>query len=45
MMVYLLNKKYEDEMTKCFILTAINKIHSGINYLELSFVNDAIKFL
>ena len=34
--------KYEDEMTKCFILTAINKIHSGINYLELSFVNDAI---
>ena len=42
MMVYLLNKKYEDEMTKCFILTAINKIHSGINYLELSFVNDAI---
>ena len=42
MMVYLLNKKYEDEMTKCFIINAIMKIHSGINYLELTSVNEAI---
>ena len=42
MMVYLLNKKYEDEMTKCFLINAIMKVHSGINYLELSFVDEAI---
>ena len=42
MMVYLLNKKYEDEMTKCYILNAIMKIHSGINYQELNFVDEAI---
>ena len=42
MMVYLLNKKYEDEMTKCFIINAIMKIHSGINYLELTSINEAI---
>ena len=42
MMVYLLNKKYEDEMTKCFIINAISKIHSGINYLELTSVDQAI---
>ena len=43
MMVYLLNKKYEDDMTKCFLLSAIMKIHSGINYLELNSVNEAIE--
>lgn len=43
MMIYLLNKKYEDEMTKCYILSAIMKIHSGINYIELESVNEAIK--
>ena len=42
MMVYLLNKKYEDEITKCFILNAIMKIHSGINYIEIASVNEAI---
>ena len=43
MMVYLLNKKYEDDMTKCFILSALMKIHSGINYIELNSVNEAIE--
>ena len=43
MMIYLLNKKYEDEMTKCCIISAIMKIHSGINYIELESVNEAIK--
>ena len=42
MMVYLLNKKYENKMTKCYILNAIMKIHSGINYQELNFVDEAI---
>jgi hypothetical protein len=43
MMVYLLNKKYEDEMTKCFIINAIMKIHSGINYIEMNSVNEVIE--
>ena len=43
MMVYLLNKKYDDDMTKCFIINAIMKIHSGINYIEMNSVNEAIE--
>ena len=43
MMVYLLNKKYEDDLTKCLILSAIMKIHSGINYAEINSVNEAIE--
>ena len=43
MMVYLLNKKYEDDLTKCLILSAIMKIHSGINYVEINSVNEAIE--
>ena len=43
MMVYLLNKKYEDDMTKCFILSALMKIHSSINYIEFSSVNEVIE--
>ena len=42
MMVYLLNKKYEDEIIKCFIINAIMKIHSGINYIEITSVDEAI---
>jgi hypothetical protein len=34
MLSYLLNKNYDDQMTKCFLITAITKIHSKINYLQ-----------
>ena len=43
MLTYLLNKKYDTEMTKCFLISAINKIHSKINYLELNFINEVIE--
>ena len=43
MLTYLLNKNYEDEMTKCFLINAISKIHSNINYLELNFINEVIE--
>ena len=43
MLAYLLKKKYDDEMTKCFLISAIVKIHSNINYLELNFINEVIE--
>jgi len=43
MLSYLLNKYYDDEMTKCFLITAITKIHSKINYLQLSFISDIME--
>ena len=43
MLTYLLNKNYEDEITKCFLINAIIKIHSNINYLESSFINEIIE--
>ena len=43
MLCYLLNKNYDDKITKCYLISAILKIHSNINYLELSFINDVIE--
>ena len=43
MLSYLLNKNYDDQMTKCFLITAITKIHSKINYLQLSFISDIME--
>ena len=43
MLSYLLNKNYDDQLTKCFLITAITKIHSKINYLQLSFISDIME--
>ena len=43
MLTYLLNKKYDDEMTKCFLISAISKIHSNINYIDFNFINEVME--
>ena len=43
MLSYLLNKNYDDSMTKCFLISAIAKIHSNINYSQLTFINDIME--
>ena len=32
MLTYLLNKTYDDDMTKCLLISAIAKIHSNLNF-------------
>jgi AP-4 complex subunit epsilon-1 len=43
MLEYLLSKSYDDEMTKCMLITAITKVHSNINFLPLEFVTNIIE--
>ena len=43
MLSYLLNKNYDDEMTKCFLINAIAKIHSNVNFAELGFINEIME--
>lgn len=43
MTAYLLNKTYDDEMTKCFLISAITKVHSKMNFAPLDFVTDIIE--
>ena len=43
MLSYLLNKNYDDEMTKCFLINAIAKIHSNTNFAELGFINEIME--
>ena len=43
MLTYLLNKNYDNEMTKCFLISAITKIHSNINFIELNFINEVVE--
>ena len=43
MLSYLLNKTYEDDMTKCLLISAIAKINSNINFSEQNLVNDIIE--
>ena len=43
MLSYLLNKTYDDEMTKCLLISAIAKINSNINYAEQNLVNDIME--
>ena len=43
MLTYLLNKTYDDEMTKCLLISAIAKINSNINYSEQNLVNDIME--
>ena len=43
MLSYLLNKTYEDDMTKCLLISAIAKISSNINFSEQNLVNDIIE--
>ena len=43
MLSYLLNKTYDDEMTKCLLISAIAKINSNINFSEQNLVNDIIE--
>ena len=43
MLSYLLNKTYDDEMTKCLLISAIAKINSNINYTEQNLVNDIME--
>jgi AP-4 complex subunit epsilon-1 len=43
MLEYLLSKSYDDEMTKCMLITAITKIHSNINFTPLEFVTNLIE--
>ena len=42
MLDYLLSKSYDDDMTKCMLLTAITKLHSNINFSRLQFVETII---
>ena len=43
MLTYLLNKHYDNEMTKCFLISAITKIHSNINFIELNSINEVVE--
>ena len=43
MLSYLLNKTYDDDMTKCLLISAIAKINSNINFSEQNLVNDIIE--
>ena len=44
MLTYLLTKSYDDEMTKCLLITAIAKIHSNMDFFpQLDFVTDVIE--
>lgn len=43
MLEYLLNKSYDDEMTKCMLITAITKIHSNIDFTPLDFITNIIE--
>ena len=44
MLTYLLTKSYDDEMTKCLLITAIAKIHSNMDFSpQLDFVTDVIE--
>ena len=43
MLSYLLNKAYDDEMTKCLLISAIAKINSNINFSEQNLVNDIME--
>jgi len=40
MLDYLLNKTYDDDITKCMLITAITKIHSSMNFAPLDFVKN-----
>ena len=43
MLDYLLTKSYDDEVTKCILITAITKLHSNINFRELDFITEIIE--
>lgn len=43
MLAYLLNKTYDDEMTKCLLISAIAKVHSNMRFSPLDFVTDIIE--
>ena len=43
MLTYLLNKTYDDEMTKCLLISAIAKINSNISFSEQNLVNDIME--
>ncbi|MCQ2818466.1 MAG: hypothetical protein MJ252_14455 [archaeon] len=43
MATYLLNKSYDDEMTKCLLISAITKVHSKMGFPPLDFVADVIE--
>ena len=43
MLTYLLNKTYDDDMTKCLLISAIAKIHSNLNFVPLDYVNNIIE--
>ncbi len=42
MLEYLLSKSYDDDMTKCMLITAITKVHSKIGFTELPFITNII---
>jgi len=39
----LLSKTYDDDMTKCMLITAITKLHSNIQFRDLDFINNLIE--
>ena len=39
----MLSKTFDDDMTKCMLITAITKLHSNINFKELDFINILIE--
>ena len=43
MLSYLVNKTYDDDMTKCLLISAIGKIHSNLNFIPLDYVNNIIE--
>jgi hypothetical protein len=43
MLEYLLSKTYDDDMTKCMLITALTKTHSSLNFVQLDFVSNIIE--
>ena len=43
MLTYLFNKIYDDEMTKCLLISSITKIHSNLNFISLDYVKEIIE--
>lgn len=39
----MLSKTFDDDMTKCMLITAITKLHSNIQFKDLDFVNNLIE--
>ena len=43
MLTYLFNKIYDEDMTKCLLISSITKIHSNLNFISLDYVKEIIE--